>query len=103
MIRKLIAHGKDAALIIDEPLLDRLQIDLDTPLEITSDGDSLIISPVRDTTHRERVTDTLQRVNSTQQNVAKIGRVVRRQGRLLSLALDGNLSIVSRELPVEIS
>jgi hypothetical protein len=37
-----------AALIIDKPILDLLKVDMDTPLEITTDGKNLIISPVKD-------------------------------------------------------
>lgn len=64
MIKKLTAHGNSAALIIDKPLLEILNIDMDTPLEIVTDGENLIISPVRDATRRERVSDALQRVNA---------------------------------------
>ena len=63
MIRKLAGHGKGAALTIDESLLEILNIDMDTPLEIVTDGENLIISPVRDVTRPERVSDALQRVN----------------------------------------
>lgn len=64
MIKKLTAHGNSAALIIDKPLLEILHIDMDTPLEIVTDGENLIISPVRDATRRERVSEALQRVNA---------------------------------------
>ena len=64
MIKKLTAHGNSAALIIDKPLLEILNIDMDTPLEIVTDGENLIISPVRDATRRERVSEALQRVNA---------------------------------------
>ena len=30
---------------------------MDTPLELVTDGENLIISPVRDTAHHERITD----------------------------------------------
>ena len=48
MIKTLTTHGNSAALIIDKPLLEILNIDMDTPLEIVTDGANLIISPVRD-------------------------------------------------------
>ena len=64
MIKHLTAHGNSAALIIDKPLLEILHIDMDTPLEIITDGENLIISPVRDARRRERVTEALQRVNA---------------------------------------
>ena len=59
----LTAHGNSAALIIDKPLLEILHIDMDTPLEIVTDGENLIISPVRDRTRHERITKALDKVN----------------------------------------
>ena len=52
MIKRLTPHGNSAALIIDKALLEILHIDMDTPLEIVTDGENLIISPVRDDNHR---------------------------------------------------
>lgn len=48
MIKTLTRHGNSYALIIDKPILDLLKIDVDTPLEITTDGQSLTVAPVRD-------------------------------------------------------
>ena len=64
MIKTLTSHGNSAALIIDKALLEILRIEMDTPLEIVTDGESLIISPVRDKTRHERVTKALDRVNA---------------------------------------
>jgi len=46
MITTLTTHGNSAALIIDKPILELLNIDLNTPLEIKTDGRSLIITPI---------------------------------------------------------
>jgi len=48
MIKRLTRHGNSMALVIDRSVLDLLKIDNDTPLEITTDGSVLIVSPVRD-------------------------------------------------------
>ncbi len=48
MIKKMVSHGNSAALIIDKPILEILKIDMDTPLEVSTDGKNLIISPVQD-------------------------------------------------------
>ncbi|QED29911.1 AbrB/MazE/SpoVT family DNA-binding domain-containing protein [Microvenator marinus] len=48
MQKKLSVVGNSLGLIIERPVLDLLRIDKDTPLEITTDGDVLIIRPVRD-------------------------------------------------------
>ena len=47
MIKKLVRHGNSRALVIDKPVLDLLNIDEDTEIEIITDGTSLIMRPVR--------------------------------------------------------
>lgn len=47
MIKKLAAIGNSLGIIIERPILDLLDIDRDTPLEIKTDGETLIIRPVR--------------------------------------------------------
>ena len=71
MIKTLTSHGNSAALIIDKALLEVLHIDMNTPLEISTDGRNLIISPVRDTDKRGRVTDALKKVNERHGKVLK--------------------------------
>jgi antitoxin MazE len=61
MITKLTAIGKSLGLIIEQPILDRLAIEKDTPLEVTTDGEALIIRPVR-TDHRARVQELAQQL-----------------------------------------
>ncbi len=63
MIKTLTRNGNSAALIIDKALLEVLHIEMDTPLEIVTDGENLIISPVRDDTRHERITKALDKVN----------------------------------------
>jgi len=45
MIKKLVQHGNSFALVIDKPILELLNIDSDTSLEIKTDGINLIITP----------------------------------------------------------
>ena len=47
MLKKLTKTGNSLALVLDKPLLDRAQIDADTPLEVSTDGQVIVISPVR--------------------------------------------------------
>jgi len=47
MVKKLSAVGNSLGLIIEHPILDLLGITKDTPLEIKTDGEALIIRPVR--------------------------------------------------------
>ena len=43
---KLVRRGDELLLVLDESLLRDLQIDTNTLLRITTDGESLVISPV---------------------------------------------------------
>lgn len=54
MIKKLTKHGNSLALTIDKGILELLNIDSDTPLEITTDGSMLFISPIRDENRKEQ-------------------------------------------------
>jgi len=65
MIKKMVSHGNSAALIIDKPILDILKMDIDTPLEITTDGRNLIISPVESAAREKKFRAALDNVNRT--------------------------------------
>jgi antitoxin component of MazEF toxin-antitoxin module len=45
MIKTMTAHGNSLALVVDKPILDLLGIQKDTPLEISTNGRALIITP----------------------------------------------------------
>ena len=47
MRKKLTKTGNSLALVLDRPLLERANIDADTPLEVTTDGHVIVISPIR--------------------------------------------------------
>jgi antitoxin MazE len=63
MIKTLTRHGNSMALVIDKPVLELLKIDADTPLEISTDGNALVIEPVRDRKRREKFKKALESVN----------------------------------------
>ncbi len=63
MIKKMVTHGNSAALIIDKPILQLLKIDENTPLELTTDGRNLIISPIDDEKRERKFKSALERVN----------------------------------------
>lgn len=72
MTKKLVQHGNSSALIIDKPILDLLNIDQDTQLEITTDGIQLIIKPVFPKKSSKKITPSLERVNK------KFGKTLKR-------------------------
>jgi len=63
MIKKLTKHGNSLAIIIDRAVLDLLKIDADTPLEISTDGQVLVIAPVRDKARRNKFRKALESAN----------------------------------------
>ncbi len=64
MIKKLTKHGNSSALIIDRAVLELLEIDPEkTPLRVFTDGDSLVITPVRGKAHRKKFLAALDKVN----------------------------------------
>ncbi len=54
MVKKLTKHGNSLALVIDRPILDLLRIDSDTPLNISTDGERLVVAPVKRSARREK-------------------------------------------------
>lgn len=63
MTKTLIKHGNSLALIIDKPILELLKITPETALELTTDGDSLLVSPIRDKARQKRLRASLKRIN----------------------------------------
>ncbi len=72
MLKKLTRHGNSLALVIDKGVLELLNIDDQTPLEISTDGTLLLISPVRDEKRKLQFQEALEKVNT------KYGRALKR-------------------------
>jgi antitoxin component of MazEF toxin-antitoxin module len=64
MQKKLSTVGNSLGLIIEKPILELLKIDKDTVLEVSTDGDALIIRPVRES-RKDRVRAAAERVSDT--------------------------------------
>ena len=75
MVKKLVQHGNSAALIIDKPIMQLLNMDLDTPVEVSTDGKTLTIAPVRDQKAADALRAALEKVNR------KHGKTLRRLAR----------------------
>jgi antitoxin component of MazEF toxin-antitoxin module len=63
MQKKLTRHGNSWALVIDKPILELLNIGPQTPLEITTDGQTLIVSPARGRARRDKFAKALKETN----------------------------------------
>lgn len=54
MVKRLQAVGNSSGVIIDKPILELLKITPDTELEVSTDGERLIITPIRSESDRKR-------------------------------------------------
>jgi antitoxin component of MazEF toxin-antitoxin module len=63
MIKHLTTHGNSLALIIEKAILELLNIKSETPLEITTDGKNIIISPVQGGVRAKAFQTALSKVN----------------------------------------
>ena len=63
MVKTLTRHGNSYALIIDKPILELLHIEPDTPIDIRTDGDVLVLAPQRDPERQARFEEALEETN----------------------------------------
>ncbi len=63
MVKHLIKHGNSYALVIDKPIMELLQVGPDTALELSTNGDKLVISPVRPKVKQAKLDKILSNVN----------------------------------------
>jgi len=72
MVKTLTKHGNSYALVIDKPILELLRVTPDTPFEIVTDGQSLVLTPVRDAADEKKFRDALDTVHK------RFGRAMKR-------------------------
>ena len=63
MIRKLTKQGNSLALVIEKPIRELLDIDLDTPLKVTVEGRKLIVEPLSGAERAARFKKALDETN----------------------------------------
>ena len=64
MIKNLTKHGNSLALVIEKPVLELLGANADTAFDVSTDGQVLILAPIRDAARREAFTAALDTVNA---------------------------------------
>lgn len=74
MTKNLIKHGNSVAIVIDKPILELLNIDADTPLDMTTDGRNIILSPRSEKGPRTDILASLEKINR------KFGTVLKKLG-----------------------
>ncbi|MDD4890587.1 MAG: AbrB/MazE/SpoVT family DNA-binding domain-containing protein [Phycisphaerae bacterium] len=75
MVKTLTRHGNSYAVVIDKPVLDLLNITPQTPLEITTDGQTLVLTPMRSTGRQRKFNKALVETNRA------FGRALRKLGQ----------------------
>ena len=55
MKKNLTRHGNSLALVIEKPILELLGADAETLFDITTDGNALILTPIKNSDHEKRV------------------------------------------------
>lgn len=63
MIKNLVKHGNSRALVLDRSIMELVQIDPNQPVEISTDGRRLIITPVVDPKRSRKFRQALLAVN----------------------------------------
>lgn len=72
MRKTLIKHGNSHALLIDKAVLELLKIDPETTqLEVVTDGNVLVITPIRDKKTQKELQDKLAAIDTKYSAVFK--------------------------------
>lgn len=71
MIKNLTKHGNSLAIMIEKPILELLKIDIDTPMEVSTDGVRLLLSPAKADDRRSAFDEALAKVNQKHGKVVK--------------------------------
>ena len=53
MVKKLTKYGNSFGILIDKPILELLDITETTQLRVTTDGDRIILEPMRTVNHNQ--------------------------------------------------
>lgn len=71
MIRKLTRQGNSLAFIFDRSLRELMEIDGDTPLNVSIEGRKLIIEPLSDAERQSRFNKAVEKVDREHRKTMK--------------------------------
>ena len=71
MRKRLTKTGNSLALVLDRPLLDATGIDAATSLEVSTNGDVIVVTPVRSRKRRDQLRRALDEINEQYAGVFK--------------------------------
>ena len=63
MIKKLTRTGNSVALVLDKPLLEELGLDEDSEVEVSTNGQILIVTPKRNSSRERRFRKSADKIN----------------------------------------
>ena len=63
MKKRLSRTGNSLALVLDKPLLEAVGIDDQTDLEISTNGDVIVITPIRDQSRQRKLKRILEEMD----------------------------------------
>jgi antitoxin MazE len=63
MIKKLTRTGNSIALVLDKPMLEELGLDENAEVEVSTNGQVIVITPKRSAARERRFRDAADRVN----------------------------------------
>lgn len=72
MVKNLTKHGNSYAIVIDRPILELLRATPDTTFEVITDGQCLVLRPIRNTEDEKRFQEALESVHK------RFGRAMKR-------------------------
>jgi antitoxin component of MazEF toxin-antitoxin module len=71
MKKRLSRTGNSVALVLDRPLLEAVGIDAGATVEVSTDGDVIVIAPVRARKRARKLADALEEINARYAGVFK--------------------------------
>jgi antitoxin component of MazEF toxin-antitoxin module len=64
MRKKFTRTGNSVAIVFDKPLLERLGVDENSEVELSTNGDVVVITPIRDNARDERFRKSADKIHS---------------------------------------
>lgn len=71
MRKHLTRTGNSLALVLDRPLLEAVGLDADTPVEVSTNGDVIVVTPVRPKKRKAKLDAALDDINARYAGVFK--------------------------------
>ena len=71
MRKRLTRTGNSLALVLDRPLLEAAGIDATTTVEVSTDGDIIVVAPVRAKKRARKLASALEEINTRYAGVFK--------------------------------